>query len=162
MNLRTYKENLSVALGYGTVRIFKNIIKLDANILKSLGQPFNTLDLTGYINLNFSDINISINDQKVSTLGKVSVELRQFGSVISPINPVGDYDIVFIIKDKTGTVSVSTLKGLVTISGKGKIYGNQISFEGTASTQTLKMKNFINLMGQWNNSREKDYVKFKF
>ena len=55
---------------------------------------------------------------------------------------------------------MSTLKGLVTISGKGK-YGNQISFEGTASTQTLKMKNFINLI-QWNNSREKDYVKFKF
>ena len=122
-------------------------IAVPASLLSGLGTSFNTLDLQGDVRLSWSDWR-SFNRE---AFGQLTVALTDVSSRVSPVKPLGSYQLVFQAEGASSTVELRTVKGPLMLSGRGVVSSASTSFHGTASSAPEARDNLaglLNLLGR--------------
>jgi len=77
----------------------------------------------------------------------MKLEINDIGSRLSPIKPLGSYDLEFDWHGSQAPVTLKTIKGPMLLNGSGIFANGRLQFSGTAEAeagQEQKLGNFPN------------------
>ena len=124
------------------LRLDAGEISLPANILVVLGSPWTTLRPKGMMQANWAGLNIGNQESK----GFIHVLVSNLSSPISPVNPLGTYDVGINLLGDGSSWDIATVKGPLLFQGNG-VFGNQgLHFSGEFSTTPESQESLIGLL----------------
>ena len=150
-----------------------NSIKLPANILEGLGNPWSTLRPRGELGARWTDINLanSMADfagfgvGNAPSSGVIRIIISNLTSPISPVKPLGGYEISANIADTGMNWTLSTTSGPLLLKGQGEFSskgGNKgMHFSGEANASPESQESLIGLLSLLG-KREGDTYRLKF
>jgi general secretion pathway protein N len=150
----------------GQVSIAANEIKLPANVLEGLGNPWSTLRPRGGLGARWTDLNMAtMGDSEgagVDSSGVIRIIISNLSSPISPVKPLGSYEIAANIAPDGLTWTLSTTSGPLLLKGQGgaaKQSGMYFSGEASASPEAQEsLIGLLSLLGK----KEGDAYRLKF
>lgn len=158
-----------IAWGWGRSQIASNEIKLPANVLEGLGNPWSTLRPRGDLGARWTDINLGAGDQNAGSLGVIRIIISNLTSPISPVRPLGSYEMQVNMTQDGANWNLSTTSGPLLLKGQGEI-GNQsgnsaqkagVHFSGEASASPEAQDSLIGLLSLLG-KKEGDIYRLKF
>lgn len=99
--------------------------------LAGMGTPWNTLDLQGALSLGSDGLDLSWASDRLALSGGVRVRARQMSSRLSPVRPLGSFDVTLQGHGDTAALSLSTTSGPMRLQGQGQWFGHRLRFRGT-------------------------------
>lgn len=166
----------SILWGLSKTQIASNEIKLPANILEGLGNPWSTLRPRGELGARWTDIQLGgfeglggtngiLGGANSPSSGVIRIIISNLTSPISPVKPLGGYEISANIADAGMNWTLSTtsgpllLKGQGEFSNKGSNRGMHFSGEANASPESKEsLIGLLSLLGK----KEGDTYRLKF
>ena len=166
----------SILWGLSKTQIASNEIKLPANILEGLGNPWSTLRPRGELGARWTDIQLGgfeglggtngiLGGANSPSSGVIRIIISNLTSPISPVKPLGGYEISANIADTGMNWTLSTtsgpllLKGQGEFSNKGSNRGMHFSGEANASPESKEsLIGLLSLLGK----KEGDTYRLKF
>jgi general secretion pathway protein N len=138
---------------------------LPAEGLSGLGAPLNTLALTGTIRLSWNLLDIARQGNAVAVNGRTVLALTDMGSRMSPIKPLGSYEMTMDWRGQRADVDLRTVRGALLLTGTGGLENGRLHFSGQASAgdgyeETLG--NLLNLLGQRHMVNGKNIIALEF
>jgi len=140
-------------------------IVLPAERLAVLGAPLNTVQPSGQMKLTWNLLKFTKMDGNIEISGTTNLEMNDIASRISPIRPLGSYNLSFDWEGKQASLNLKTNKGPMLLSGTGLIVNNRLQFSGTAEAedgQEERLENFLSLLGQRRKVGNKTVVALEF
>jgi general secretion pathway protein N len=130
------QQPIRIFFKIGSIQIPNNQIQLPANLLESLGSPWNSLHPQGGLDIHWNDLKISKNLD-----GLVSIKVINLSSAISKVAPLGSYELKISLNSPI-TANLITLNGPLILNGQGQFNNQSLQFQGTASS-TPEAKNSL-------------------
>ena len=156
---------LLVEGNFEKVKIKFNKISFDNSKLSFiLPSPYNSIEFSGSTNINFPEINLHLDEDKLTLNDKnISIIVTDLSTNLFPSN-LGTYKIIGNYVDKNIKYSVETVSGSLAVYGNGVINRKIHSFSGYAENvnDNPKLDNFMNLLGSWENLNRKKIIKLNF
>jgi general secretion pathway protein N len=140
-------------------------ITLPAERLAALGAPLNTLQPSGQMRLSWQLLQLTRLDGEIGMTGTMNLEMNDIASRLSPIKPLGGYDLKLDWHGLQATVALKTVKGPMLLSGSGMISNGHLQFSGTAEAeagQEEKLANLLNLLGQRRTQGGREIIALEF
>ena len=166
----------SILWGLSKSQIAANEIKLPANILESLGNPWSTLRPRGELGARWTDIQLSgfeglggtngiLGGANSPSSGVIRIIISNLTSPISPVKPLGGYEISANIADTGMNWTLSTTSGPLLLKGQGEFSnkaGNKgMHFSGEANASPESKESLIGLLSLLG-KKEGDTYRLKF
>jgi general secretion pathway protein N len=159
----------------GKTQIAANEIKLPANVLEGLGNPWSTLRPRGELGARWTDINLKglslFGGSNTPSSGVIRIIISNLTSPISPVKPLGGYEISANIADTSLNWSLSTTSGPLLLKGQGEFSGKGsgggegkaagMHFSGEASASPESQESLIGLLSLLG-KKEGDTYRLKF
>jgi general secretion pathway protein N len=123
-----------------SILIRANHADLPSNFLESIGSPWKSLHPRGRLKLQWTDFTWS-NDPK----GFVQIQLVNMASPISPIKPLGSYELKFQVAKET-QLNLFTLNGPLVLNGTGQFKNGNLVFQGEATAAPESIDSLIGLL----------------
>jgi general secretion pathway protein N len=153
-------------------QIASNEIKLPANVLEGLGNPWSTLRPRGELGARWTDINLAnlsgLGAGNTPSSGVIRIIISNLTSPISPVKPLGGYEISANIADAGLNWILSTTSGPLLLKGQGEFSskgstavskGMHFSGEANASPESKEsLIGLLSLLGK----KEGDAYRLKF
>ena len=160
-------------------QIAANEIKLPANILEGLGNPWSTLRPRGGLGARWTDIQLGgfeglggtngiLGGANSPSSGVIRIIISNLTSPISPVKPLGGYEISANIADTGMNWTLSTTSGPLLLKGQGELSnkgsnggskGMHFSGEANASPESKEsLIGLLSLLGK----KEGDTYRLKF
>lgn len=140
-------DDITLNAGLRGAELSAGSAHLPASLLTGLGAPFNTLDLQADVHARWDDWRWF----GQNGFGHLSVTVDDAASRVSTIRPLGSYRVDIEAQGRQGTLALATLKGPLTLTGRGSLGGGGVSFAGQASatpeTQD-SLAGLLNLLGR--------------
>jgi general secretion pathway protein N len=138
---------------------------LPAEGLAGLGAPLNTLAPSGVIKLSWNLLDIARQGQTVAVQGRTVLSMTDMGSRMSPIKPLGSYEMAMDWRGQQADLSLRTVRGALLLSGSGTLENGRLRFSGQAQAaegyeETLG--NLLNLLGQRRMVNGKNTIALEF
>jgi general secretion pathway protein N len=138
---------------------------LPAEGLAGLGAPLNTLAPSGTIRLVWNTLDLLRQPNTVAVQGRTVLTMTDMGSRMSPIRPLGSYEMVFDWRGSQADLNLRTVRGALVLTGSGMLQNGRLRFSGQASAaegyeQTLG--NMLNLLGQRRMVNGKNIIALEF
>jgi general secretion pathway protein N len=132
----TSRGRLEGLLGWRQWQLLPGYMEVPTDLLVGLGAPFNTLRLEGPIEIRWSALAWGYG--KVAPAGRMSVEIKaeKLASRLSPIAPLGSYDLKADWGPLGGRINLETLEGPLMLSGQGALGAGRLTFDGEASASS--------------------------
>ncbi|HEY8099664.1 MAG TPA: type II secretion system protein N [Burkholderiaceae bacterium] len=140
-------------------------IKLPADRLVGLGAPLNTMQPTGQIQLSWNPLQVVRDGQKVGLSGLMTLDMQDMASRLSPIKPLGTYQLLFDWHGQQAQLTLKTVKGPMLLSGSGNLNNGRLQFSGKADAeagQETRLANLLNLLGQRRREGGRDVIALEF
>ena len=155
-----------IGWGFGGISIAANEIKLPANVLEGIGNPWSTLRPRGGLAARWTDLNIArmgdSEGSKVASSGVIRIIISNLISPISPVKPLGSYEIGANIASEGLTWNLSTTSGPLLLKGQGGIAKEAgMYFSGEASASPEAQESLIGLLSLLG-KKEGDVYRLKF
>lgn len=122
--------------------------------LSGLGTPWNTLQLSGALQLSTPGIVLESASGRWSFSGRADVELQSLASRISTLDMLGSYRLT-LAGDGAGregtSLLLTTTSGALQLSGDGQIAAGRMRFRGQASAapgSEAALNNLLNIIGR--------------
>jgi general secretion pathway protein N len=138
---------------------------LPADGLAGLGAPLNTLALTGTIKLSWNLLDIARQGNAVAVSGRTVLSLTDMGSRMSPIKPLGSYEMAMDWHGQRADVVLRTVSGALLLSGNGALENGRLRFSGQAAAADKyedTLGNLLNLLGQRRMVNGKNIIALEF
>lgn len=120
----------------GQVSIAANEIKLPANVLEGLGNPWSTLRPRGGLGARWTDLNIAqlggSEGSQSGSSGVIRIIISNLSSPISPVKPLGSYEIAANVAPEGLNWTLSTTNGPLLLKGQGGIADKSSKMPGIA------------------------------
>lgn len=122
--------------------------------LAGLGTPWNTLQLGGQLQLASGGLRLQSTQGRVQLEGTLALTLQSASSRVSPLPVLGSY---LLQVQGTGagnavpTLQLSTLDGVLLLSGNGQWTGTRLRFRGQAEAaqgHAAALSNLLNIIGR--------------
>jgi general secretion pathway protein N len=138
---------------------------LPAEGLSGLGAPLNTLAPTGTIKLVWNTLDLLREPQGMVVQGRTVLAMSDMGSRMSPIKPLGSYEMVMDWRGPQADLTLRTVRGALLLSGSGMLQNGRLRFSGQATAadgyeETLG--NMLNLLGQRRMVNGKNVIALEF
>ena len=132
IGLAQAERHFPVTLSLSRIELANANISLPAAVLE-LGVPkLAPLGLTGNVAIHVTSLSIA----RDAIVGSATVHWRAAGSALSPLSPLGDYEIQLNAEGGTVNALLGTIKGPLWLDGKGSwIHGNRPAFLGMARVE---------------------------
>ncbi len=124
--------------------------------LAGLGTPWNTLQLGGQLQLASGGLRLQSTEGRLQFEGTLALTLQSASSRVSPLPVLGSY-LLQVQGSGTGagnavpTVQLSTLDGVLVLSGNGEWTGSRLRFRGQAEAaegHAAALSNLLNIIGR--------------
>ncbi|MFZ6872768.1 type II secretion system protein N [Undibacterium sp. Di27W] len=146
-------------------QVSPSVLLLPPERLEGLGAPLNTIGPTGLLHLSWNELLFSRKDGQLSMTGHMQLELAEMASRLSPIKPLGSYQMAFDLRGTEADMQLSSIKGPMMLAGTGKMTNGRFQFSGKAwaeAGQEARLANLLNLLGQRRNDGEKEVIGLEF
>jgi general secretion pathway protein N len=155
------EQRLRIVPGFGRMRV-ELLAPLDggpvgqwpAAWLSGLGTPWNTLQLSGALQLSTPGLVMESASGRWSFAGRLDLELQSLASRISTLDILGTYRLTLAgdgaQRDGTSIV-LSTSDGALQLSGTGQVAAGRVRFRGQASAapgSESALNNLLNIIGR--------------
>ncbi len=150
-NSAALSQPISFKGGWHQWQVSPGAIILPAQRLSALGAPLNTLQPSGQMRLAWGPLQVALQHGQIGVVGTMQLEMTDMSSRLSPIKPLGSYDLIMDWRETQASVTLKTIKGPMLLSGSGAITNGRLQFSGTAQAdagQEERLANFLNLLGQ--------------
>ena len=140
-------------------------VSLPAERLAGLGAPLNTVQPSGRMQLSWTPLQITREGNAVAIYGTMTLEMNDIASRLSPIKPLGAYQLIMDWRGQQAQLVLSTIKGPMLLSGKGTLANGRLKFSGKAEAeegQEERLANLLNLLGQRRREGDKDVIALEF
>lgn len=140
-------------------------IDLPAERLAGLGAPLNTVQPSGRMQLSWSPLQIMRNGNKVDIGGTMTLRMDDIASRLSPIKPLGSYQMIMDWHGSRAQLALKTIKGPMLLSGTGSLNNGRLQFSGKAEAeegQEERLANLLNLLGQRRREGDKNVIALEF
>jgi general secretion pathway protein N len=140
-------------------------VSLPAERLAGLGAPLNTIQPSGQMRLSWGPLLLTRRDDRVEIAGQMNLEMIDIASRLSPIKPLGAYNLAFDWRGQQAQLTLKTVKGPMLLSGSGTLTDGRLRFSGQAQAepgQEDRLANLLNLLGQRRNEGGKDVIALEF
>lgn len=158
-------QPVSVTGNWQQWQVSTGAILLPAERLAALGAPLNTVQPSGQMRLSWQPLQLARQDGKTGVTGSMNLELNDLASRMSPIKPLGTYDLALDWRGLQASVILKTIKGPLLLSGSGTVSNGHMQFSGKAEAeagQEDRLANFLNLLGQRRKEGGKDVIALEF
>jgi general secretion pathway protein N len=138
---------------------------LPAEGLAGLGAPLNTLAPSGVIKLSWNLLDIARQGQTVAVQGRTVLSLTDMGSRMSPVKPLGSYDVAMDWRGQQADLVLRTVRGALLLSGSGTLQNGRLRFSGQAQAAEGyedTLGNLLNLLGQRRMVNGKNIIALEF
>jgi general secretion pathway protein N len=138
---------------------------LPAEGLAGLGAPLNTLAPSGVIKLSWNLLDIARQGQTVAVQGRTVLSLSDMGSRMSPVKPLGSYEVAMDWRGQQADMALRTVRGALLLSGSGTLANGRLRFSGQASAADGyedTLGNLLNLLGQRRMVNGKNIIALEF
>ena len=138
---------------------------LPADGLAGLGAPLNTLALSGTIKLTWNLLDIARQGNTVAVSGRTVLSLTDMGSRMSPIKPLGSYEMTMDWHGQRADAVLRTVSGALLLSGNGALENGRLHFSGQAAAADKyedTLGNLLNLLGQRRMVNGKNIIALEF
>lgn len=140
-------------------------IKLPAERLIGLGAPLNTVQPSGQIQLSWDTLHLMRVGQMVDLTGLMTLDMQNMASRLSPVKPLGAYQLLFDWHGQQAQLTLKTVKGPMLLSGTGSLNNGRLQFSGKADAeagQETRLANLLNLLGQRRREGGRDVIALEF
>jgi general secretion pathway protein N len=138
---------------------------LPAEGLAGLGAPLNTLAPSGVIKLSWNLLDIARQGQAVAMQGRTVLSLTDMGSRMSPVKPLGSYEVAMDWRGQQADLNLRTVRGALLLSGSGTLQNGRLRFSGQAQAADGyedTLGNLLNLLGQRRMVNGKNIIALEF
>lgn len=138
---------------------------LPAEGLAGLGAPLNTLAPSGVIRLSWNLLDIARQGQAVAVQGRAVLSLTDMGSRMSPVKPLGSYELAMDWRGQRADLGLRTVRGALLLSGSGTLENGRLRFSGQAQAAEGyedSLGNLLNLLGQRRMVNGKNIIALEF
>lgn len=140
-------------------------ILLPAERLAALGAPLNTVQPSGQMHLSWQALQLIHQDGKIEMTGTIKLAMRDMASRLSPLKPLGSYDLSLDWHGREASVTLSTVNGPMLLSGSGLFSKGRLQFSGTAQGEPERQEqlaNLLSLLGQPRSENDKNIIALEF
>jgi general secretion pathway protein N len=164
-NDQALAQPVRITGGLSSWQVSAGQLLLPAEGLAGLGAPLNTLALTGTIKLSWNLLDIARQGNTVAVNGRTVLSLTDMGSRMSPIKPLGSYEMTMDWRGQRADVDLRTVRGALLLSGTGGLDNGRLRFSGQASAAEGyedTLGNLLNLLGQRHMVNGKNIIALEF
>ena len=164
-NTASLSQPVMLTGGWYNWQVSPAAILLPAERLAALGAPLNTIQPSGQMRLSWGPMQLERQDGAIGINGSVTLEMNDIASRMSPIRPLGSYNLALDWRGLQAAVTLSTTKGPLQLSGSGTLDNGRLNFSGKAEAeagQEEKLANLLNLLGQRRREGGKDIIALEF
>ena len=164
-NAAALSQPISVTGSWHQWQVSPGAVSLPAERLAALGAPLNTVQPSGQMRLSWEPLQLTQQNGKIGIVGAMYLEMNDLASRLSPIKPLGSYDLALDWHGTQASVTLKTVKGPMLLSGSGMFTNGRLQFSGTAQAeagQEQRLANFLNLLGQRRIESDKDVIALEF
>jgi general secretion pathway protein N len=150
-NSESLSEPLHISGNWHEITISNAALNLPAARLSSLGAPLNTLQPSGQMRLSWQGLRVALLAGEVQFGGVMNLSMQNIASRLSPIKPLGAYNLEFIWHGARADVSLTSPQGPLLLAGKGDFSNGRLHFSGNAQAAAgheNELANLLNLLGQ--------------
>jgi len=140
-------------------------VTLPAERLAGLGAPLNTMQPSGSMQLSWTPLRVTRQANTLDVSGTTTLRMDNIASRLSPIKPLGAYQLIMDWRGQQAQLALSTLKGPMLLSGTGTLTEGKLRFSGKAEAeagQEERLANLLNLLGQRRKEGDKDVIALEF
>ena len=150
-NPQALTQPVHVTGSWSEWQVSPSALRLPASGLAGLGAPLNTLAPSGMMQLSWTTLALARAGNAVSVNGRTLLSMQDMGSRMSPIAPLGSYELAFDWRGQQAQLNLRTVRGALLLSGTGALNHGRLQFSGQAEAgpgyeETLG--NLLNLLGQ--------------
>ncbi|MCS0658839.1 type II secretion system protein N [Massilia terrae] len=164
-NPQALSQPVTVTGSWSQWQVSPGELLLPAEGLAGLGAPLNTLAPTGTIKLDWNALEVQRQDQLVAVTGRTVLAMSDMGSRMSPIKPLGSYDMVMDWHGQDAVLTLRTVRGALQLSGNGSLNRGRLQFSGQATAAEGyedTLGNMLNLLGQRRMVNGKKVIALEF
>ena len=164
-NAAALSQPVSVTGDWHQWQVSPAAITLPAERLAALGAPLNTVQPSGQMRLSWQALQLTRQDGRIEVTGTMNLELSDIASRLSPVKPLGAYDLALAWRGSQATVTLKTVKGPMLLNGSGMFSNGRLQFSGTAQAeagQEEKLANLLNLLGQRRKQEDREVIALEF
>ncbi|UQV46082.1 type II secretion system protein N [Janthinobacterium lividum] len=134
---------------------------LPADGLGGLGAPLNTVAPTGSMRLSWSTLQLALEKQQFSAVGRTTLQMTDMASRLSSLRPLGSYELDFDWQGQQATLTLRSIKGPLLLDGSGSLQQGRMQFSGQAQAAAgyeETLASLLNLLGQRRSNSEKNII----
>jgi general secretion pathway protein N len=164
-NAAALSQPISVTGSWRQWQVSPGTISLPAERLTALGAPLNTVQPSGQMRLSWDMLQLTQQNGQVEMTGAMNLAIIDIGSRMSPVKPLGSYNLTLDWHGAQATVTLKTVKGPMLLSGSGMFNDGHLQFSVKAEAETgqeERLANFLNLLGQRRKEGDKDVIALEF
>lgn len=140
-------------------------VSLPAERLAGLGAPLNTIRPSGQMRLSWTPLQLARQGNAVMLNGTMTLQMDDIASRLSPIKPLGAYQMIIDWRGAQAQLVLKTIKGPMLLSGTGSIVNGRFRFSGKAEAeegQEERLANLLSLLGQRRREGDKNVIALEF
>ena len=164
-NTAALSQPLKVTGSWSQWQVSPSAILLPAERLAGLGAPLNTLQPSGQMRLSWNPLQLMRQGNKIEMTGTMNLEMNDIASRLSPIKPLGAYNLAFDWRGQQAQLTLTTIKGPMLLTGSGMLNNGRLQFSGKAQAeagQEERLANLLNLLGQRRKEGGRDVIALEF
>jgi general secretion pathway protein N len=164
-NPQALVQPVSIEGSWSQWQVSPGQLLLPAEGLAGLGAPLNTLAPSGTIKLNWNNLDVARQGQAVDVTGRTVLSMTDMGSRMSPVKPLGSYEMVMDWHGQDAALTLKTTRGALLLSGNGSLRNSRLQFSGQAEAAEGyedTLGNMLNLLGQRRMVNGKKVIALEF
>ncbi len=164
-NPRALSQPVHVGGSWSQWQVSPGELLLPAEGLAGLGAPLNTLAPSGTIKLAWNTLDLVRQEQTVSVVGRTVLSMTDMGSRMTPIKPLGSYEMAMDWHGQQANLNLRTVRGALLLSGAGTLQDGRLRFSGQAEAAKGyedTLGNLLNLLGQRRMVNGKNIIALEF
>ena len=164
-NPQALARQVSIEGSWSQWQVSSGELLLPAEGLAGLGAPLNTLAPSGSIRLVWNMLDLLRQPGAMAVQGRTVLTLSDMGSRMSPVKPLGSYEMAFDWRGNAADLKLRTVRGALLLSGSGMLQNGRVRFSGQASAAEgyeATLGNMLNLLGQRRMVNGKNIIALEF
>lgn len=146
-NAVVLSQPVRITGGWFDFQLSPSTVLVPAERLAVLGAPLNTIQLSGRMRLSWDALRFTIQEGAIGMTGSMNLEMIDMASRLSPVKPLGQYNVAFDWRGQQALVKLETIRGPVLLSGSGIFHNGYMQFSGKAEAETGQEERLANLLG---------------
>ena len=164
-NAESLSQPVGITGSWHQWQVSPGAIVVPAERLAALGAPLNTVQPSGQMRLSWETLQLTLQNGTIEIVGAMKLAMNDLASRMSPIKPLGSYELGLDWHGTQADVTLKTVEGPMLLNGAGMLNNGHLQFSGTAQAdakQEERLANFLNLLGQRRRVGDTDVIALEF